>query len=453
VVGSGPAGLACAYHLNRLGYAATVFEAAAEPGGMLRLGIPEYRLPRLVLDRQLEHLRQQGINFVCNTRIGLDLDWSVLSWFDAVFIGTGAHLPRPLGLAGEDNPAVRQGLDFLADVNGGARPDVGHAVIVIGGGNTAMDCARTARRLGAEVTVVYRRTRAEMPAIREEIADAEREGVRFEYLASPVAFGEDSEGVVDVAFERMVLGEPDASGRRAPVPTGERFQHAVDLVLLATGENASLESLPPEVKVGKGSIEADRLGATGHGTYFAGGDVAGHDRTVAHALGAGKRAAIGIDRRLRAQRGEAVPELLPADLTALSLGPQGNLSMTRWRHDDPVRRVAPLLEVVGPEQLNLTHFEPAERHPDHKPNGASATTFAEVNLGLTRTEALAEARRCCNCGVCNECELCLIYCADVAIRRGTNGDRFEIDLEYCKGCGVCAEECPRGAIGMTREGL
>jgi len=453
VVGSGPAGLACAYHLNRLGYAVTVFEAASEPGGMLRLGIPEYRLPRAVLDRQLEQMRNAGINFVCNVKVGADLQWSVLSWFDAVFIGTGAHLPRPLGIEGEDNPAVRQGLDFLYDVNAGARPDVGHMVIVIGGGNTAMDCARTARRLGAEVTVVYRRTRMEMPAIPEEIADAEREGVRFEYLASPMAFGDDSEGVVDVVFERMVLGERDASGRRSPQPTGERYEHAVDLVLLATGENASLDSLPAGVAVVKGAVVVDRLGGTGSGPYFSGGDVAGHDRTVAHALGAGKRAAIGIDRQLRAARGEGTGEAAPEALRALQLGPEGNLSMTRWRGDDPVRRVAPVDEVVTPANLNLAHFEPMERHSDHKPNGASSLTFSEVNLGLAAGEALTEAKRCFNCGVCNECELCLIYCADVAIRRGTDGARFEIDLDYCKGCGVCSEECPRGAISMTREGL
>ena len=450
VVGSGPAGLACAYHLARLGYAVTVFEAAAEPGGMLRLGIPEYRLPREVLDRQIDRFRDLGINFVCNVRVGRDLAWSVLSWFDAVFLGTGAHLPRPLGLDGEDHPQVRQGLDFLADVNAGQRPDVGRKVIVIGGGNTAMDCARTARRLGADVTVVYRRTRDEMPAIREEIEDAEREGVQLEFLGAPVAFRDDSEGDVIVVFERMVLGEPDASGRRSPQPTGERYEHAVDLVLLATGEAASLGSLPANVEVRNGGIAVDELGATGTHTYYAGGDVANHDRTVAHALGAGKRAAIGIDRHLRYVRGER--EL--KDAAEARIGEQGNLSMTGWRQDDPVRRVSPLRDVVTPDDLNLTHFAPADRHTDHKPNGRTALTFAEVNLGLTQAEAISEAKRCFNCGVCNECELCMIYCADVAITRGTaEGDRFLVNLDYCKGCGVCAEECPRGAISMTREGL
>lgn len=449
VVGSGPAGLACAYHLTRLGYAVTVFEAAAEAGGMLRVGIPEYRLPRSVLDRQVQRLKDLGINFVTGVRIGKDLHWNVLSWFDAVFIATGAHLPRPLGLEGEDNPRVRQGLDFLSDVNAGQRPDIGRKAIVIGGGNTAMDCARTAKRLGADVTVVYRRTRDEMPAIRDEIEDAVKEGVKLEFLAAPVAFRDDSEGVLNVEFERMVLGEPDASGRRSPKPTGETYLHAVDLVLLATGENATLDSLPSNVEVWKGAIEVDELGATTTRTYYAGGDVAGHDRTVAHALGAGKRAAIGIDRQLRLVRGEReLPE--PADMR---LGETGNLSITRWRSDDPIRRVAPVNEAVTVEQLNLTHFAPADRHHDHKPNGQSAATFAEANLGLTRTEALSEAKRCFNCGVCNECELCMIYCADVAISRSDNGARFSVDLEYCKGCGVCVEECPRGAISMTREGL
>ena len=163
VVGSGPAGIGCAYHLARLGYEVTVFEAAREPGGMLRLGIPEYRLPRAILDRQIERLRELGIKFVCDVRLGQDLQWNVLSWFDAVFMAPGAHLPRQLGIPGEDHARVRQGLDFLADVNDGQRPGIGRHVLVIGGGNTAMDCARTARRLGAAATVMYRRRRAEMP--------------------------------------------------------------------------------------------------------------------------------------------------------------------------------------------------------------------------------------------------------------------------------------------------
>ncbi|HSJ15613.1 MAG TPA: NAD(P)-binding protein [Longimicrobiales bacterium] len=448
VVGSGPAGLACAYHLARLGYPVTVFEAAREPGGMLRLGIPEYRLPRAVLDLQLDRIRELGVNFVCGVRLGGDLQWNVLSWFDAVFMAPGAHLPRPLGVPGEGHARVRQGLDFLADVNGGQRPDVGGRVLVIGGGNTAMDCARTARRLGGAVSVMYRRTRAEMPAIAEEIQDAEAEGVSLEFLAAPVAFHPLDAGVLDAEFERMVLGEPDASGRRSPVPTGERFRTRADLVLLATGENASIESLPLNVDIERGAIRVDELGTTTVRAFFAGGDAAGHERTVAHALGAGKRAALGIDRYLRQARGER--ELRDPVQTRVA---SGNLSMTRWRGDDPVRRVDPVEEVVGPADVNLTHFAPAARHADHKPNGETATTFVEVNLGLSAADALAEAHRCFNCGVCNECELCLIYCADVAIRRTEGGARFEIDLDYCKGCGVCAEECPRGAISMTREGL
>jgi 2-oxoacid:acceptor oxidoreductase delta subunit (pyruvate/2-ketoisovalerate family) len=447
VVGSGPAGLACAYHLARLGYAVTVFEAAQQPGGMLRLGIPEYRLPRIVLDRQLERFRELGVNFVCGVRFGQDLQWNVLSWFDAVFLAPGAHLPRALGIPGEDHSRVRQGLDFLADVNAGFRPDVGQRVLVIGGGNTAMDCARTARRLGADVTVMYRRTRAEMPAVRDEIEDAEREGVRLEFLAAPLAFRPADAGAVEAEFQRMVLGEADASGRRAPVPTDEHVTIRADLVLLATGENASIDSLPLEVDVTNGAIRVDALGATTVRAFFAGGDAAGHERTVAHALGAGKRAAIGIDRHLRERAGAPVADALATRVAG------GNLSMTRWREDDPVVRVDPIEEVVRSDDLNLAHFAPADRHPDHKPNGETARTFAEANLGLATAEALAEARRCFNCGVCNACELCMIYCADVAIRRGEGSTRFEIDLEYCKGCGVCAEECPRGAISMTREGL
>jgi NADPH-dependent glutamate synthase beta subunit-like oxidoreductase len=450
IVGSGPAGLACAYHLARLGYPVTVFEAAAEPGGMLRLGIPEFRLPRAVLDREIERIRRVGVTIHCGVRVGTeDLPWgSLLGRFDATLLASGAHVSKPLGVTGEAAAAVRSGLDFLKDVNRGARPHLGDSVVTVGGGNTAIDCARTALRLGAASTILYRRTRAEMPAIAQEIDEAEREGVRFVFLAAPAAFAFDGERLRALECIRMRLGSPDASGRRRPIATDERFTLPADTVLTAIGEAVDLEGLP--VTGTDSAIPTDAWGQTARAGVFAGGDLAEQPRSVADALGAGKRAAIGIDRFLRARSGEPVGERA-AD--ALRLGPRGNLSITAWRGDDPVARVAPLGDVVPYEDLNPAHFEHVTRYEDRALRVAEALGgFAEVNAGLDRHAGLAEATRCFNCGVCNQCELCLIFCPDVAIAR-RNGHGFTVDLEYCKGCGVCVAECPRGAMVLTREGL
>jgi NADPH-dependent glutamate synthase beta subunit-like oxidoreductase len=452
VIGSGPAGIACAYHLVRLGYHVEIFEQASRPGGMLRQGIPAFRLPRELLDRQMDYIRALGIEIHCDTRLGRDLMWRDLSsHFSAVFLGTGAHVGRRVGVPGDDDEGIWQGLEFLEAVNRGVRPKTGRRVVVIGGGNTAIDCARTALRLGAEPIILYRRTREEMPAIEEEIEDAQREGVEFVFLAAPVAFSAIGTELRGIHCQRMRLGEPDASGRRRPEPIDEgQFSLIADTVLTAVGEDADLEPLPEEILNHWG---IDDWGGTASPFVFAGGDLAGDERTVASALGAGKRAAIGIDRQLRMQRGEALP---CDDPGLLRLTPRGAQSMVRWSDADPVRRVAPLNEVVPFEDLNLDHFEPRGRHADRQRlEFDEVAGFTEVNLGLEAGAALAEAGRCFNCGVCNGCELCMIYCSDVAIRRSRtpDGPRFEIALDFCKGCGVCAVECPRGAISMTREGL
>jgi NADPH-dependent glutamate synthase beta subunit-like oxidoreductase len=461
VVGSGPAGLACAWHLARLGYPVTVFDDAIEPGGMLRQGIPEYRLPRAILDAQIERIRRMGVAFRCGLKVGVDVAWTDLRDYDAVFVATGAHSARPLAVPGEDHEAVRPGLDFLKEVNRGLRPAVGSRVVVVGGGNTAIDCARTALRLGAQATILYRRTRDEMPAIAEEVADTEREGVAFVFLAAPASFVADAERLRGVDCMRMQQGAPDASGRRRPVPRpNDRFHLPADLVLTATGEQIDAARLPAsfgakdEIRVGSlGDIVAERSGngPDGHRgrlldrvrrtLFFAGGDVAGDDRSVAHALGAGKRAAIGID--------QAFSGRMPVE--DLHFGENGNASMTRWRRDDPVPRTNPANDVVAFDLLNPSHFTHVGTHDDR--HAGVIGDFHEVNLGIPWEAAIEEAKRCFNCGVCNECELCLIFCADVAISRRADGHGFDIDLEYCKGCGVCAEECPRGAITMTREGV
>ena len=435
------------------GHDVTVFERDPAPGGMLRYGIPEYRLPRDILDRQIERIAALGVNIHCGVRV-VDGSWAPLrERYAAVFFATGADIPRFLDIPGEDLPHVHQGLAFLRRVNSGERPTIGERVAIVGGGNTAMDCARTALRLGAHPVVVYRRTRGEMPAIPDEVLDAEREGVEFVFLAAPRSFRQPANGEPGgVACEVMKLGDPDQDGRRRPVGTGEMMFVDADSVLLATGEDAEMSRLPDGV-AGNGHVGIDEWGATNLPLVFSGGDVAGEERTVARALGAGKRAAIGIDRALRIRRNDALPA---TSMRFLRWGTKGSASISRWRGDDPVRRVDPLNEVVGFEDVNTAHFaRVARNHDRHAKLDAKKKPFAEANRGLTKDVALMEAGRCFNCGVCTGCEVCLVYCADVAIHRleGDTGPRLEVAGDYCKGCGVCAQECPRGAITMTREGL
>jgi 2-oxoacid:acceptor oxidoreductase delta subunit (pyruvate/2-ketoisovalerate family) len=475
VVGGGPAGLSCAYHLARLGYAVTIYDEAAEAGGLLRQGIPSYRLPREILDRQIDRVASMGVAIRTGVHLAGDAARAELDGYDAVFYATGAHRGKPMGVEGEDGPGISAGLEFLKAVNRGERPELGKRVAVIGGGNTAMDCARTALRLGAEPVVVYRRTRDEMPAIPQEIDEAMGEGIEFVFLAAPAGFGWSDDGrLTEMRVTRMELGEPDASGRRRPVPIDDGgYVIQVDTVLTAIGEDTDLDILPPSLPTHWGAVSVNDFGATGAAVngrseqgageagdagdagdageagatpVFAGGDLAGAERTVADALGSGKRAAMGIDQHFRGFRDG---ENGGSALDGLRWG-RGQVSMSRWRGDDPVRRTNPTNEVVDVGDLQLAHFPTARRHLDRWREGW--IDFGEVNLGIDLEDAVAEARRCFNCGVCNDCELCLILCPDVAITR-LEGGGFEIDLEHCKGCGVCAEECPRGAIVMTREGL
>ena len=451
VIGSGPAGLGCAYHLARMGYAVTVFEAAKEAGGILRLGIPEYRLPAAILQGEIDRIKGMGVEIRCGVRLGTDLAWEELDGYDAVFLATGAHHSRHLGLAGEDAQGIHAGLQFLRRVSQGENPEVGRRVLVLGGGNTAMDCARTALRRGGQVEVLYRRTRAEMPAIDEEIEDAEREGIKLNFLVAPKAIRVESGKVTGLDCLRMRLGDPDASGRRRPLPVADSdFFVAADMVLTAIGEEIDPQSLPGSVATDNGAVPVSPLGAATT-RFFAGGDLVAQPRTVAHALGAGKRAALGIDHALRVAAGEALDDV-PVD--ALRYGSLGNVSMTRWQGDDPVVRHDAVNDVTHFEDLNMDHFPRRPRHRvDRLAPELCRQDFTEGLAGLVPDAAMEEAKRCFNCGVCNTCELCLIFCPDLAITLRADGKGFDIDYDYCKGCGVCNAECPRGAMDMTREGL
>lgn len=408
IVGGGPAGLSAAYTLARLGHKATLFEGDAAPGGVLRTGIPSYRLPRDVLDREIAALVATGVEVRCGEYVGRTQLARLARSFHAVIVATGLQRPRALDVPGDGVVGIEQGLAFLrrANLNGGERID--GRVVVLGGGNTAIDCARTALRGGASsVTVVYRRTAEEMPAIPEEVDEARREGVAFRFLRAP-AWVQGGGRVEAVVVSEVELGEPDASGRRRPIVTDRKEEIPADRVLLALGQSADLSRLP-----GGWRLEGGRFHRGDRALrVFAAGDVSTGEGTVAHAIGDGRRAATRA-------------------LAAL------DVPVEVFHRPDRARAV-PLTD------LRLDHFPripPA--HAVHAPaNGLDA--FAETNLGLPDA---AEARRCFSCGNCTRCDTCLVYCPEGVVRRADMG--YEVDYANCKGCGICVTECPRRAMEMS----
>ncbi len=452
VVGAGPAGLACAYHLARLGHKVTVFEANPEPGGVLRYGIPDYRLPKDVLKAELRKLDDLGVELVTNARVGRDVPWEELQQHDAIFVATGVWRSRRLNVPGEDLQGVLSGLEFLKALNSGQRVELGERVAVIGGGNTAMDVARSALRLGKRVLIAYRRTREEMPAIPEEIEEALAEGAELMELVAPVRVLEQNGRVAGIELQKMRLGEPDESGRRRPVPIeGSEFTLDVDTVITAIGEAPDFAGLPEELYQGQSVVPIDELGRAPLQKVFAGGDIVDQPHTVVDAIASGKRAAIAIDLFLKGRLNAGAREALQRSRVA-----QGGLSMRRYL-EDPEALMIDNAQTVEYDQLNTAYFRKAKRLTAmERPAEARVQDFAEVKLGFDADEATMEAERCFHCGVCNECDNCWVFCPDFAVQRdaSANGDGrpYLIDYDYCKGCGICAHECPRHVIELVREG-
>ncbi|TEU14487.1 MAG: FAD-dependent oxidoreductase [Anaerolineales bacterium] len=430
VIGSGPAGLSCAYQLARKGYPVTVFEALDKPGGMMRL-IPEYRLLREILDHEIAAIESLGVEIKTGVQLGRDLSLDDLRDYQAMFLAVGQSMSRKLGVPGEDAAGVRHGIEFLRRLDQGEKPSLGSRVAVIGGGNTALDAARSARRLEAEVSILYRRSCHEMPAIEEEIEEALEEGVKIEYLVAPVEVLVKEGKVSGLKCTKMELGEPDESGRRRPIPVpGSEHTIEVDTVIPALGQVVDLSFLGKDIKAERARIVIDDSGATTCLPIFAGGDVATGYGTVTHAVGSGKRAALAIDRLLRGETLEGFPPL------------------DRNVHAVP-RDVDPT--VVAFEDLNLAYFEEEPRpRQAQAPAEERVKGFAEVNRGFDEEVAVAEAVRCFSCGTCNQCDNCLIFCPDLAVLR--NGERpYVFNYDYCKGCGICFIECPRRAISFEEE--
>ncbi len=425
VVGSGPAGLTAAFHLARAGCAVTVYEGRSEAGGLLRTGIPGYRLPDDVVDRDIERILALGVEIETGARIDRERLVELARSHDAVLVATGLQELRGLRLGMAEAEAVEQGIDFLERVHGEAVRLDGEEVLVVGGGNTALDAARSAVRLGAErVTIVYRRSLLEMPAIREEIADALDEGVRVECLLQPESVRRDpaaGDGRPPFLLNcRLVeLGEPDDSGRRRPIVIeGSDFELHCHRVILALGQSPDLQVFPEGTEVREG----DRLLGMLETPIFAVGDLANAEGTVAAAIGSGRRAALQIVGSLTGQpfvdTGHAVTD--------------GDYDAVR---DD----------VIQADSLRLQLFErQAAASGDNRMPWARISNFDEVHSGL---ENAGEAKRCLSCGGCNECDRCVTYCPEGVLKRV--GHEWKFDYSFCKGCAVCAAECPRNVIFMS----
>lgn len=426
VVGGGPAGLAAAYHLGRWGYRVAIFEARPGLGGLLRYGIPEYRLPRAMLDGEIELALPPGVLISTGCRVGADVKWEDLSAYDAVFLATGAALPLRLDVPGERAKGVGDGLQFLSEVNAGKRPELGERVVVVGGGSTAMDAARSAKRLGApSVTVLALEERETMPAIPEEVSQALAEGVEILNGVGVSAISEE-EGLVRGVVTAAARLERTAGGGVRPVfLDGKRVFMGAGAVLLAIGQRPDLSALPSGIRSDGGIVAVGTDGATSSERVFAGGDVASSQRTVAHAIGAGARAA----RKIHAMISGAV-------VTTFC--------------EPPVWATAAPGHTVGFAEINLDYFPRAGRAARRElPASERVGSFAEALAGLDEAAARAETARCFTCGGCVRCDNCFIFCPDMAVSRLDGG--YRVLTEHCKGCGLCSRECPRGALIMVNE--
>jgi NADPH-dependent glutamate synthase beta subunit-like oxidoreductase len=430
VVGAGPSGLACAYQLARRGYKVTVFEGLPKAGGMLRYGIPVYRLPREILDAEIQRIVDLGVELKCNTKIGKDVSFDeIRKEYDAIYVAIGAHQGKNMGIPGEDGPGVWTGTEFLNHANSGKKVDIGSNVVVIGGGDTAIDAARVSKRLiadsaamaskmGAKVTLLYRRTRAEMPAIEREIEEAIEEEILIEYLAAPIELIRDDDGALKaMVVQRMELGEPDASGRRRPVPIeGDTYELAVETMITAVSQKPDLAAMKSS-ELGDGWLNGDDWGFTGIDGIWTGGDNINLGIATT-SIGQARMAADAIHAKLRGKQ----PEKVNAG------------------------------EMIRSDKLKLDWYKPIDRTQRQvkSPEDRLANPFDEVDLGVTPEDALIESDRCFSCGKCFSCENCWMYCQANVFAKVTPpslGNFFKIKkMEVCDGCKKCWEECPCGFI-------
>ncbi len=413
VVGAGPSGLSAAYHLTRLGHKVTISEAGPMAGGMMRFGIPKYRLPRDVLDGEIQNILDMGVSLRLNTKIE-DIEAAFnQDGYDAVFVAVGAHIAKRVDIPAHQAGRILDAATVLRDMETGEEaPQLGRRVIIYGGGNTAMDVARTAKRLGVdEAMIVYRRSRKEMPAHDFEATEAEEEGVLIHWLRT-------IKQIDDTTFtvEKMAI---DENGR--PQPTGEFEELEADTLILALGQDVDtsfLGEVPGVEMEWDGVVQVNDQMMTGREGLFAGGDMVPSERTATVAVGHGKKAARNIDAWLRGKSYSAPEKHELAEFDKLN----------NWYYEDAPKTQRPQLDIIRRQ-----------------------TSFDEVIGELDEHNALYEARRCLSCGNCFECDNCYGVCPDNAVIKLGPGKRFEFNYDFCKGCGICVAECPCGAIKMVPE--
>jgi len=412
IVGAGPSGLSAAYHLRRFGHGVKIVDAGPRAGGMMRFGIPKYRLPRDVLDDEIQRILDLGVELELNCKVSNVLDTMKAGGFDAAFLAVGAHIAKRAYIPAGEAAHMLDAVSVLRSMEGEDKPMLGRRVVVYGGGNTALDVARTAKRLGAaEAIIVYRRTREKMPAHDFEVEEALQEGVLIKWLSTIKNMAD--EGTLTV--EKMAL---DAKG--FPQPTGELETLEADSLVLALGQDVDLSLLEgiPGLATKDGAVQVGPNMMTGYAGIFAGGDMVPSERTVTVGVGHGKKAARHIDAWLRGTVYAPPPKHEVATFDTLN----------PWYYSDAPKTVRPILELAR-----------------------RTSTFEEVVSGLDETNALFEARRCLSCGNCFECDNCYGVCPDNAVIKLGPGKRFEFNFDYCKGCGICVSECPCGAIKMVPE--
>jgi len=410
VVGAGPSGLSAAYHLASMGHQVEIHEAGPLAGGMMRFGIPKYRLPREVLDAEVARILDMGVTLKLNTKVENITLSMKQHGFDAAFLAVGAHIGKRAFIPSGDAAHIIDAVSVLRSMEGEDKPMLGRRVVVYGGGNTAIDVARTVKRMGAEPIVVYRRTRDKAPAHDFEIEEALQEGVMIKWLST---IKQADAGAITV--EKMALDE-----KGYPQPTGEFETLEADSVVLALGQDVDLSLLEgvSGLEIVNGTVQVSANMMTGHPGIFAGGDMVPSERTVTVAVGHGKKAARHIDAWLNGATCEPLPKHELAGFDKLN----------PWYYSDADKTVRPMLDIIRRQ-----------------------TSFDEVQGGLDETNALFEARRCLSCGNCFECDNCYGVCPDNAVIKLGPGKRFEFNYDYCKGCGMCATECPCGAIKMVAE--
>lgn len=408
VVGAGPSGLSAAYHLRRLGHEVTVKDAGPMAGGMMRFGIPKYRLPREVLDAEIKRIEDLGVRFEFNSKVE-NVD-DVADDFDAVFLAVGAHIGRHADIPAGGSAKVMDAVQLLADMEGEDKPMLGRRVVIYGGGNTAIDAARTAKRLGAEeAVIVYRRNRDRMPAHDSEVTEAEEEGIMMRWLST----------IKHIDGGKLTVEKMELDENGFPQPTGEFEELGADSVVMALGQESDLGLVERarDIEIDKGVVQVDGQMMTGRRGVFAGGDMVPSERTVTVAIGHGKKAARYIDAFLHGTEYHKPP--ITGDATYARL--------TNWYYADAPHRVRAKIE-----------------------SARRSSTFDEVVQGLDQDSALFEARRCMSCGNCFGCDNCFGVCPDNAIKKIKPGE-YEFKYDYCKGCGICVEECPCGSIMMVPE--